>query len=169
MTIPNSLRYQYLEDFNLKISDKCCYKLKKENAKKYEEESKRFIAITGIRAEEGGMRALNGCTIFDGDKLTKFHPLKVVTEKWENDFLEHLNIKLCKLYYPPFNFRRTGCKGCPFALDLNEQLDVMAKLSPNERKQCEILWKPVYEEYRRIGYRLEKKDYVQYTIFDYEE
>lgn len=52
---------------------------------------------------------------------------------------------------------------------INEQLDVMSKLLPNERKQCEILWKPVYEEYRRIGYRLEKKDYVQYTIFDYEE
>ena len=43
-------------------------------------------------------------------------------------------------------------------------------LLPNEKKQCEILWKPVYEEYRRIGYRLrKKKDYEQLTIFDFEE
>lgn len=32
----------------------------------------------------------------------------------------------------------------------------MEKLLPNERKACEIIWKPVYDEYRRIGYRLNK-------------
>lgn len=26
-----------------------------------------------------------------------------------------------------------------------------------EYKQCEIIWKPVYDEYRRIGYRLKKE------------
>ena len=25
----------------------------------------------------------------------------------------------------------------------------MEKYLPNERKQCELIWKPVYEEYRR--------------------
>lgn len=29
---------------------------------------------------------------------------------------------------------------------------------PNDRKACEKLWKPVYDEYRRIGYRLKKGD-----------
>ena len=27
---------------------------------------------------------------------------------------------------------------------------------PNERKQCEIIWKPIYDEYRRINYRLKR-------------
>ena len=40
----------------------------------------------------------------------------------------------------------------------------MEKLLPNERKQCEIIWKPVYEEYRRIGYRL--KPYKQLSLFN---
>jgi hypothetical protein len=31
---------------------------------------------------------------------------------------------------------------------------------PEERRQCEAIWKPVYEEYRRINYRLER------TLFD---
>ena len=35
-----------------------------------------------------------------------------------------------------------------------EELDTLEKYFPNERKQCEIIWKPVYDEYRRIGYRL---------------
>lgn len=29
----------------------------------------------------------------------------------------------------------------------------MDKYFPAERKQCEYIWKPIYEEYRRIGYR----------------
>ena len=67
-------------------------------------------------------------------------------------------MQLCKLYYPPYNFKRTGCAGCPYALDLQEQLEVMEKYLPNQRRQCELIWKPVYEEYRRIGYRLKKYD-----------
>lgn len=34
----------------------------------------------------------------------------------------------------------------------------MKKYLPDEYKQCEMLWKPVYDEYRRIGYRLKKKE-----------
>ena len=172
MTSPECLRYQFTKEFKekgIKLSDKCCYKLKNENALKYERESNRHIAITGIRSEEGGMRAFNGCTIFEEDRLKKFHPLKVVDEEWEEDFIEHNNIKLADLYYPPYSFKRTGCKGCPFALDLQNQLDIMRELLPNEYKQCEILWKPVYDEYRRIGYRLSNKIDKQMTIFDFME
>ena len=32
---------------------------------------------------------------------------------------------------------------------------------PNERKQCELIWKPVYEEYRRLNYRLKKYEKVR--------
>ena len=82
----------------------------------------------------------------------------VVDEDFENWFIEKNNIKLCKLYYEPFNFKRTGCKGCPFSLDLQEQLTIMETYLPNERKQCEIIWGPVYKEYRRLGYRLCKNE-----------
>ena len=78
-------------------------------------------------------------------------------------YIKQKDIKLCKLYYPPYNFNRTGCKGCPYSLQLQKQLEVMARLLPNERKQCELIWKPVYEEYRRIGYRLDK--YEQGKLF----
>lgn len=57
----------------------------------------------------------------------------------------------------PNNFDRTGCKGCPFAINLQHELDTLEKYFPNERKQCEIIWKPVYNEYRRLGYRLKKE------------
>lgn len=91
------------------------------------------------------------------DKLVKFHPLSVITEDWEDWFIKEYEIQLCKLYYPPYNFVRTGCKGCPFNIELQHDLDTMEKFFPKERKQCELIWKPVYDEYRRIGYRLRRK------------
>ena len=103
----------------------------------------------------GGQRASINCIVTNDDnELVKFHPLLVVDEKFEEEFIKRYNIKLCKLYYPPYNFERTGCKGCPFSLKLQEQLNKMEKYLPNELKQCELIWKPVYDEYRRIGYRL---------------
>lgn len=155
---PKILKYQFSEEFKLKVSEKCCDELKKKPIKKWEKENNRTITLTGMRSEEGGFRNYQrNCAVFKGDELIKFHPLKVVTNEWMDWFIEKQGIKLCKLYYEPFNFKRTGCKGCPFSLDLQHQLDVMEKLLPNEKKQCELIWKPIYEEYRRLGYRLKKE------------
>lgn len=153
---PKILKYQFSNDFKLKISDKCCRRLKKQPFEKWKKENNKSITITGMMASEGGVReTIQSCIITDKNgKLKKFHPLLKVSEEWENWYIESRNIKLCKLYYSPYNFKRTGCKGCPFALKLQEQLEVMYTLLPNEYKQCEWIWKPVYDEYRRIGYRL---------------
>lgn len=32
----------------------------------------------------------------------------------------------------------------------------MEKYLPDEKRQCELIWGPVYDEYRRIKYRLIK-------------
>lgn len=58
--------------------------------------------------------------------------LKRVGAKFEQWFIEKYKVKLCRLYYPPFNFDRTGCKGCPFALHLQNQLEVMEHFLPRE-------------------------------------
>ena len=155
---PKKLLYQYDESFTLNISDKCCYKMKKEPIHEWEKQNNKKIAMTGMRKAEGGQRAnIARCVITRGGKIVKFHPLLVVNDAFEQWFIDKYQIKLCKLYYPPFNFDRTGCKGCPFALHLQDQLNKMELFLPNERKQCEMIWKPVYDEYRRIGYRLKDK------------
>ena len=158
---PEQLKYNFTPAFKIKVSDKCCRKLKKEVADKWAEENNRPIKITGMRKAEGGLRTShNACTIFNEGNLLKFHPLQPIEEDFIDWYIKIRNIKLCELYYPPYNFKRTGCKGCPFSLDLQKQLDIMSIYLPEERRQCEAIWKPVYEEYRRINYRLEK------TLFD---
>ena len=159
---PEILKYQFTNEFSLKISDLCCKKMKKEPVKKWEKENNRSIAITGMRKEEGGNRLQLTCVITDSKgKIQKFHPFAVVSDEFEEWYRERERIELAKLYYPPFNFKRTGCKGCPFALELQEQLELLERYLPNERKQCEIIWQPVYAEYRRLNYRLKNIEKVK--------
>lgn len=157
---PKILLYQFEEQGKYNFSNKCCNEMKKKPAHQWAKENHKKMVITGMRNEEGGNRERLGCLT---DHNTKFHPLIKVDESWENWFVETHQIQLCPLYYPPFNFKRSGCKGCPYALDLNEQLEIMQRYLPNEKAQCELIWKPVYEEYRRLNYRLKK--YEQYKLF----
>ena len=153
---PNCLLYQFTDWNDIKISDKCCNRLKKEPLHRYMKDSGRSIAIIGIMPDEGGRREKTKCIVFRGKNLKSFQPLVPVTKEWEDWLIETYGIEICEIYKPPYNFKRTGCKGCPFALNLQEELDTLEKFFPAERKQCEIIWKPVYDEYRRIGYRLKK-------------
>lgn len=154
---PKILRYQFSEDFKLKVDYKCCVNLKENPLREWAKENHKPIAIVGIMKSEGGSRLKGKCLAFNNKKLKAFQPLIPVTKEWENWFISEYNIQICDIYYPPYNFERTGCKGCPFNINLQKELDVLEKYFPNEKKQCEIIWKPVYDEYRRLGYRLKDK------------
>lgn len=155
---PKKLQYQFTEDFKIPVSDRCCLKLKKEPAHKWQIENNKSISITGMRKDEGGARAKGSCIVTQPDgTISKFHPLFIVSDEFVDWFIDKFNIELCKLYYPPYNFKRTGCKGCPFNRRLDEELEMLEKYLPNERKHCELIWKPIYDEYRRIGFRLNVK------------
>ena len=153
-TCPKVLRYQFEPDFKMNISDKCCQRLKEEPLTKWKKENNRPYAIIGIMREENGRRNNAVCLAFLGKKLKAFQPLAPVSKAWEEWFIEEYNIRICDIYKEPYNFPRTGCKGCPFAVHLQHELDTLEKFFPAERKQCEAIWKPVYDEYRRLGYRL---------------
>lgn len=151
---PKSLKYQFTDEFKMPISDKCCLRLKEEPIHKWSAENHKPYGILGIMASEGGRRIGAVCLAFNGDKLKNFQPLVPITKEWEEWFIDKYKVDICEIYKPPYNFVRTGCKGCPFAIKLQDELEVLEKFFPAERKQCEFIWKPVYEEYRRIGYRL---------------
>lgn len=154
---PKKLIYQFTPQCKLKISDLCCKKLKTEPCEKWANENKRPIAIIGLRSEEGGRRKNANCLGFRGKKLIKFQPLVPITEEFMDWFISKYNIELCELY-TKYGFKRTGCKGCPFNIKIQDELNILEKYFPDERKQCEIIWKPVYDEYRRLNYRLKEGD-----------
>lgn len=164
---PKQLKYQFSENFTLKCSKKCCTNMKKKPMLEWSKANNRPNAIIGILGDEKGERNNAKCMVQMKFGM-HFQPLTAVDSEWEEYFIEKENIKLCKLYYPPYNLDRTGCKGCPYNIHLQDALDMMAQHSPNERKQCELIWGPVYNEYRRIGYRLKRKGQIpgQINMFD---
>ena len=155
---PKILREQFTPDYSLKISDLCCVRMKEEPLNKWQKEHNKPYAIIGIMASEGGRRSKAQCMAYTAGKFKAFQPLAPLTKTWEDWFINQYNIKICDIYYPPFNFDRTGCKGCPFAPRLQKELDTLEKFFPAERKQCEYIWGPVYDEYRRLGFRLKKEE-----------
>ena len=164
---PKRLMYQFTSENQLRISDRCCKKLKEEPLEKWRRENGKQYGIVGIMRSEGGRRENATCLSFVAGKLKLFQPLVQIDKQWEDWLIDTYKIQICEIYKPPYNFERTGCKGCPFALKLQNELDLLQKYFPNERKQCELIWKPVYDEYRRIGYRLKKANtYKQLDIFD---
>lgn len=168
LTCPEKLRYQFEEGYKSNISKMCCDKLKKRLSLKWQESNpSRIMTITGMRKEEGGARFKLTCLSRNNKK---FNPLSVINDEFEDEFFKRNNIKLCKLYYPPYNFKRTGCKGCPYALNIQETLQKLYKYLPNEYWQCLHLWKPVYDEYIKIGYRLKCYPHevgIQLTLDDF--
>lgn len=153
---PKILQYQFNSPLPFKMSDKCCYKMKKEPFKKYEKESGKSIGLTGMRRTEKGLREQLPCLSFIHKKLSRFHPLAPCSDDFINYFIQYFDIAICDLYKEPYNFERTGCVGCPYNIHLQKELDTLDILLPNEKKRCEYIWKEVYSEYRRIGYRLRK-------------
>lgn len=152
---PNVLKYQFQgHELPFKVSHFCCKRMKEDPLTRYSKESKRPYGISGIMPSEGWQRESAKCTVFANGYLKFFHPLVPLKKEWEEWFIDTYSIEICDIYKPPYSFERTGCKGCPFALNLQKELDTLEKFFPNERKQCEIIWAPVYAEYRRIGYRL---------------
>lgn len=152
---PKKFRHQFTPDFKIKVSDMCCNKMKKKTARDYETECGLTIAITGMRASEGGQRSnLSKCAVFSqNEKLKRFSPLLVVPDSFVEWFVEKFEVELCELYKPPFNFRRTGCIGCPYALDVGKELEVLRKYDNRTFDFAINLWKPIYGEYARLGYR----------------
>lgn len=154
---PKVLRFQFTPEYlenGLKLSEMCCARMKEEPFQKWQIENNRRFAMVGLMHDEGGRRNRAKCLAFKKNNITNFQPLVVVTKEWEEWFVKEANIKIPMLYYPPYNFDRTGCKGCPFNPHLQRELDTLEKFFPGERKQCELIWGPVYAEYRRLGYRL---------------
>lgn len=51
---PKKLLYQFTPEFDLNISQKCCFNLKKSPMKLYEKQTNKTMILTGVRAGEGG-------------------------------------------------------------------------------------------------------------------
>jgi len=116
-----------------KISDRCCHKLKKNPAKKYEKETGRS-PITGVMLTESRLRRQQylrqGCVAFSSGRH-QAKPLSLWTEENVWEYIKLNNLEISKIYNEP-EIDRTGCVFCLFGahMDKAKRLVALKRLHP---------------------------------------
>lgn len=146
-----SEKWKYLINAPFKISDRCCFVMKKEPFKRYEKQTGRK-PIMGVMAEESSLRQQeylkNGCNAFDKKRET-CKPLGFWTEQDILKYIKEKNIKVAKCYGELKEEQglfggngklyftgtpRTGCMYCLYGIHLESGLNRMQKMKISHPK-----------------------------------
>jgi 3'-phosphoadenosine 5'-phosphosulfate sulfotransferase (PAPS reductase)/FAD synthetase len=100
-----SKKWRYLLNENIKVSDKCCYHLKKAPLQKYSNKNK-LKFLTGERIQESNLRKQRYHTCILPKKCV---PLRLWTNNMIDDYIKYFKIKLSSIYKYE---KRTGCMFC---------------------------------------------------------
>lgn len=140
------------DDFSIKPSEKCCDYMKKKPFEQYYKDTNVKGAMMGIRMGEGGVRENAVLSrLKSGGKLCTWvkhgiiqkAPIIDWTDADVDEFIEKYNVPLSKAY-TEFGFHRTGCCACPFALDVDHDLEYLFYHEPNRYKAMMFWLKDVY-------------------------
>jgi len=136
------------DNLEYKISSKCCDIVKKEPFANYYIKHNTNVYFTGIRMEEGGVRSLTytSCTSVKHIKNKVMYHIMPIYDWTTSDmesFIKLFNIPLSKCY-TEYGLNRTGCIGCPYAKNIDENLKVLWKFEPKKYKFVMSLFQDVY-------------------------
>lgn len=161
----NICRNKWLKEFLIEnpptfpISNVCCKYAKKDVSHKLINEFQYDLNIIGVRKAEGGVRATSYKTCFDenGDGYDNYRPLFW----YKNSDKEHYKMAYCIEYskcYTEYGLKRTGCAGCPFGRDFEEELKVIEKYEPKLFKAVNNIFADSYEYTRKYREFYKKKN-----------
>lgn len=144
----NNLLKEFLIDNGLPfpVSNKCCDGAKKLPIKKYAKENNIDLMLLGIRKAEGGIRAgqYKNCFLQREETYSMYFPLFW----WKNEdkllFDAEMKIKHSNCY-EVYGLKRTGCAGCPFGRNFEDELNVIEKYEPRLYKGINNIFAPSYE------------------------
>ena len=117
---------------NFLISNKCCHYAKKLVAKNFKENGGFDLSITGVRKAEGGARssAYKNCfTPASDTTIGEYRPVFWFLNDTKNLYKNHYDVKYSDCY-EVWGLPRTGCSGCPYALDLESDLQAVKENEP---------------------------------------
>lgn len=143
-----SKKWAYLIDAPFKISDKCCYHLKKSPMHTY---NKKYAPIVGITADESfrrkNMYLAKGCTSFEG--IGRSWPIAFWKEQDILQYLKQNSIEIASVYgniietdlfgeqLKVTGVPRTGCVFCAFGVHLESSPNRFQKLAITHPKLWE--------------------------------
>ncbi len=158
-----------VDNDDIKTSEKCCDRLKKEPIATYEKATGlKGRGITGMMASEGGYRAgMTQCNTFEG-KTTRSSPILFWSDKDIFQYIDENNIEICSVYYnrqydndgelvasdarfselPSTNTskgrviegeKRTGCMFCAFGAHLEKGSNRFQRMSITHPRQHALI------------------------------
>lgn len=139
-------------DFKITATDSCCSYLKKKPFAKYGKDRGMKGTAIGLRIAEGGARQVSItrrvergekiCTTYSGDLIKKM-PIVDWTDENVEEFIKQYNVPLSDAY-TKYGFDRTGCMACPFAKDVDRNLEYLFRYEPNRYKAIMHWLRDVY-------------------------
>lgn len=161
----NISRNKWLKEFILEnppkfsISSACCTYAKKQPAKKFLKENKCELNIVGVRKAEGGLRATSykNCFTENNSSHDEYRPLFWYKNSDKKDYENYYGIEHSKCY-TEYGLKRTGCCGCPYGRDFEEELKVIEKYEPKLYKAVNNIFGNSYEYTRKYREFYKKKN-----------
>ncbi len=123
-------KWMFMIDAPFKISEKCCYYLKKAPAKKINN------PFLGLMTEDSKLREQkylrnDGCNSFDG-KIESM-PIAFWTRKDTVEYVKRYNLSYSRIYDMGYN--HTGCMFCMFGVHLEKGLNRFQRMKQTHPKQ----------------------------------
>lgn len=141
-----------------KISSKCCKYAKKDVLHRLLKEEHYDLNIFGIRKAEGGVRSSTYKSCFDdSDDCDSYRPLFWYLNSDKKDYENHYNIAHSKCY-SEYGLKRTGCAGCPFGRNMEEELNIISKYEPNLYKAINRIFGESYQYTRAYRAYVKNKE-----------
>ncbi|MDP4147380.1 MAG: phosphoadenosine phosphosulfate reductase family protein [Bacillota bacterium] len=148
---------------NFKISSKCCKYAKKDPVHDFIKINKFDLNCYGVRKAEGGTRSSAYKNCFTNNqanhKTDEYRPLFWFKENTKRIYEDFFSIEHSKCY-TEYGLKRTGCAGCPFNKDFEEELKIINEHEPKLFKAVSNIFKQSYE-YTRQYREFVKKRYSE--------
>lgn len=161
--------HKFLKEFMIEnppdfaISNKCCDYAKKKVAKEANETENCDLVIMGVRKSEGGIRSAAYKSCFSEATLSKeanYRPIFWFTDANKTEYENNTQNVLHSDCYTVYGLKRTGCAGCPFGKDFENELEIIEEYEPKLYKAVNKVFGKSYEYTRK--YKAFKKELQNY-------
>ena len=146
-----------------KISNKCCKFAKKDVAKDFIKKGNYDLNVIGVRKAEGGVRSTAYKNCFSDNstkgKINDYRPIFWYKDETKRVYEEFFDVTHSECY-TEYGLKRTGCAGCSYGRDFEQELEIMKEHEPKLYKAVNNIFKDSYEytrKYREFYREMNKK------------
>lgn len=170
----NITRNKWLKEFMIsnppkfKISNKCCTYAKKNALEGFLKQYETDLHMIGVRKAEGGLRATTYKTCFDENVNGRddYRPIFYYKDEDRCEYEEKFQVVHSKCY-TEYGLKRTGCAGCPFGREFEQELEIIKKYEPKLFKAVNNIFGDSYKytrEYKKFCEKMDEK-YGSYSAY----